>query len=214
MLFFFFFQEPYHKVKINLTFQAPNGENPSLEELNEFLDAISKLHEYAILNTQPEYFENHKPSIHNAKVFEYHKLEVTQICRKNPFDVKLTFFIIKEGLITYWPIIKAFMSLCKRYGKNANHLDGSIEYLRMQFERFFDIFILNSILSKLFGFLKIYNDKEKLLEKLRSNLSRLMSDPKFREYYDKICSTSITITNLVSSVESINERIDLLNDKN
>jgi hypothetical protein len=212
MLFFFFSQEPYYKVKIKMTFQAPEGQNPSLEELNEFLDAISKLHEYAILNTQPEYFENHKPSIHNSKVLEYHKLEVTQICRKNPFDVELTFYIIKEGLITYWPMIKALLFLCRRYGKNSNQLSGTIEYLRNQFERFFDLLMINSTLSKLLVFLKIYDDKEKLFEKLSSNLSRLMSDPKFREYYDKFCSTSIIITNLVSIVEDLNEKMDLLND--
>jgi hypothetical protein len=211
---FFFFPEPYYKVKINMSFQAPNGENPSLEELNEFLEAVSKLHEYAILNTQPEYMESHRKTLHNSKVLDYHKLELTQICRKNPFDLELTFFIIKEGLITFWPMIKTLLFLCKRYGKNANHLSGTIEYLRMQFERFFDRFISNSALSKLLEFLKIYDDKEKLFQRLSSNLSRLMHDPKFREYYDKFCSTTITITNLISSVESINERIDLLNDKN
>jgi hypothetical protein len=199
-----------------MTFQAPEGQNPSLEGLNEFLDAISKLHEYAILNTQPEYFENHKPSIHNSKVFDYHKLEVTQICRKNPFDLVLTFYIIKEGLITYWPMIKSLLFLCQRYGKNTNQLTGTIEYLRNQFERFFDRFMSDSVLSKLLAFLKIYDDKERLFEKLSSNLSRLMTDPKFREYYDKFCSTSITITKLVSEVEDLKELVgdlDLLTDQ-
>ena len=195
-----------------MTFQAPIGENPSLEELNEFLDAVSKLHEYAILNTQPEYLENHKPSIHNSKVLNYHKLEVTQLCRKNPFDLELTFYIIKEGLITYWPLIKALMSHCKRYGKNMNHLLSTIENLRLQLEILFDRLMSNSVLSRLFGFLKIYESKGKLFEKLSSNLLRLLSDPKFTEYYDKFCSTSITITNLVSIVEELNEKTDLLND--
>jgi hypothetical protein len=212
MLFFFFQPKPYHKVKIKITFEAPKGQNPSLDELNEFLYAISKIHEYVILNSQPEYFENHKPSIHNSKVFDYHKLEVTQICRKNPFDVELTFYIIKEGLITYWPLIKTLLFLCKRYGKNTNQLSGTIEYLRNQFERFFDGFMLDSVLSKLLAFLKIYDDKERLFEKLSSNLSRLMTEPKFREYYDKFCSTSITITSLVSEVKDLDEKLDLFNE--
>ncbi len=195
-----------------MTFEAPKGQNPSLDELNEFLDAVSKIHEYVILNTQPEYFENHKPSIHNSNVFDYHKLKVTQICRKNPFDLELTFYIIQEGLITYWPMIKALLFLCRRYGRNANQLSGTIEYLRNRFERFFDRFMLGSVLSKILSFLKIYDDKERLFEKLSSNLSRLMSDPKFREFYDKFCSTSITITNLISLVEDLNEKLDLLND--
>ena len=32
------------KVNIKLTFQAHEGENPSLEEFNEFLTALSNLH--------------------------------------------------------------------------------------------------------------------------------------------------------------------------
>lgn len=212
MFFFFFFEEPYYKVQIKMTFQAPKGQNPSLDELNEFLDSVSKLHEYVILNTQPEYMESNRQTLHNSKVFDHHKLQVTQICRKNPFDIELTFYIIKEGLITYWPMIKALLFLCKRYGKNTNHLSGTIEHMRMQLERLFDRLMLNSVLSRLSGFLKIYDNKEKLFEKLSSNLLRLMSDKKFRECYDKFCSTSITIISLVSNVEELDEKIDLLNN--
>jgi hypothetical protein len=35
-----------------------------------------------------------------------------------------------------------------------------------------------------------------------------MTDPKFREYYDKFCSTSIIITKLVSEVEDLKELAD------
>jgi hypothetical protein len=31
-----------------MTIKAPTDENPSLEELNEFLDSLSKIHEYVM----------------------------------------------------------------------------------------------------------------------------------------------------------------------
>ncbi len=43
-----------------------------------------------------------------------------------------------------------------------------------------------------------------------------MTNPKFIEYYDKFCSTSITITKLVSEVEDLKELVgdlDLLTDQ-
>jgi hypothetical protein len=39
-----------------------------------------------------------------------------------------------------------------------------------------------------------------------------MSNSKFREYYDKFCSTSITITSLVSEVEDLDEKLELFNE--
>jgi len=43
-----------------------------------------------------------------------------------------------------------------------------------------------------------------------------MTNPKFIEYYDKFCSTPITITKLVSKEEDIKEQVgdlDLLTDQ-
>jgi hypothetical protein len=212
MLFFFFFSEPYYRVKIRINFECPSGQNPSLDDLNEFLDAVSRIHEFAIINTQPEYLENNKSTNQDLKVFEYHKLEVLQFCRKNPFDLELSFFILKEGLVTYWPFIKALIFMCKRYGSNSTHLIGTINFMRIHFDLFFERLMSNVIFNKLFGLDKKYNDKEKLFTKLISNLLRLMSDPKFRMFYNKICMNFLNITSLVSSVEELKEEIDLLND--
>jgi len=213
MLFFFFFKEPYYKVKIKMTFQAPNGENPSLEELNEFLDAVSKLHEYAILNTQPEYADIKGPLMMNtAKVLDYHKLEVNHLCRKNPFDIELTFYLVQEGLITYWPFIKALMEICKRYGKNVKSLEETLQNIRTFFDELYAKYHRNLLLSALSSVLRYFDDNTKLFEKISRKFTLLMANPKFKDYYDKFCSTSITITSLVSLVEDLSEKIDLLND--
>lgn len=214
MLFFFFlFQEPYYKVKINMTFQAPNGQNPSLEEFNEFLDAVSKLHEYAILNTQPEYADIKGPLMMNtAKVLDYHKLEVRHICRENPFDIELTFYLVQEGLITYWPFVKALMEICKRYGHNVNNLEETLQDIRTFFDELYAKYHRNFLLSHLSTSLKYLDDRTKLFERISRKFNLLMAHQMFRKYYDKFCSTSITITNLVSLVEDLNEKMDLLND--
>jgi hypothetical protein len=201
------------KVTIQMTFEAQKGQNPSLEELNEFLDAVSKVHEYAILNTQPEYADIKTPiMMNNSKVLDYHKLEVKHLCRKNPFDIELTFYLVQEGLITYWPFIKALMEICKRYGKNVNILEETFQNIRALFDYLYAKYHRNLLLSLLSRSLRYLDDRTELFEKISRKFTLLMANHKFREYYDKFCSTSITITNLVSLVEDLNEKIDLLND--
>jgi hypothetical protein len=201
------------KVTIQMTFQAPSGENPSLDELNEFLDAVSKLHEYVILQTQPEYADIKTPiMINTSKVLDYHKLEVRHICRENPFEIELTFYLVQEGLITYWPFIKALMEICKRYGKNVNNLEETLQNIRAFFDDLYAKYHRNLLLSLLSSSLKFLDDRTKLFERISRKFTLLMSNPMFRNYYDKFCSTSITITNLVSLVEDLNEKMDLLND--
>jgi hypothetical protein len=201
------------KVTIQITFQTPTGGNPSLEELTEFLDAVSKIHEYAILNTQPEYADI-KTSImmNTSKVLDYHKLEVKQICRKNPFDIELSFYLVQEGLITYWPFIKALMEICKRYGKNINSLQETLQNIHNLFDLLYSKYHRNLILSLLSRSLKYLDDKTELFEKINQKFTLLITNKMFRKYYEKFCSTSITVTNLVSLVEDLNEKLDLLND--
>ena len=201
------------KVTIQITFQTPTGGNPTLEELTEFLDAVSKIHEYVILQTQPEYADIRTPIIINAsKVLDYHKLEVKHLCRKNPFDIELTFYLVQEGLITYWPFIKALMEICKRYGKNVNSLEETLQIIRAFFDELYAKYHRNLLLSLLSKSLRYLDNKTELFEKISRKFTLLMANQIFRKYYDKFCSTSITITNLVSLVEDLNEKIDLLND--
>jgi hypothetical protein len=213
LFFFFFFNKDYHQVKIKMTFEAPKGENPSLDELNEFLDAVSKLHEYVILQTQPEYADIKTPIMMNtSKVLDYHKLEVKHLCRKNPFDIELTFYLVQEGVVTYWPIIKALLEICKRYGKNINSLKETLQNIRNLFDALYAKYHRNLLLSVFSKSLKYLDDRNELFEKISRKFTLLMSNSKFREYYDKFCSTSITITSLVSEVEDLDEKLELFNE--
>ena len=83
-MFFFFFgsAKKYNKVNLQINFKAPNDEDPSLEEFNEFLDAVTTLHEQIIIYTQPEYF-NTSPL--TRQILEQHKLKIEHICHKNPY---------------------------------------------------------------------------------------------------------------------------------
>jgi hypothetical protein len=214
ILFFFFNPEiEYKKVNIKVSFSAPKGKNPSIEELHSFLAAVSNLHEYAILSTQPEYMDDKRPVQLNSKVLDHHKLEVKHICRKNPFDIELTFYIVKEGLITYWPFIQAFFFVCNRYGKSINNLKETLSYIKEIFNQLYQKFYINNSLSRLTLALSIFEDQTKLFEKLSSNFMRLMSDRKFREYYDFFCSTSIIIKSVVSEVEDFGEILDLYKEE-
>jgi hypothetical protein len=157
--------------------------------------------------------DDKRPVLLNSKVLDHHKLEVKHICRKNPFDLELTFYIVKEGLITYWPCIQALIFACKHYGKSVNNLKETLSYIKEIFNQLYQKFYQNNFLSSLTYALNIFEDKTKLFEKLNSNFMRLMSDRKFREHYDFFCSTSITIKSVVSEVEDFGEILDLYKEE-
>jgi hypothetical protein len=213
LLLLLFGEKNPKKVTLKMTFQAPLGQNPSLEELSEFLEAVSKIHEYVILNTQPEYADIQSSLMLNtSKVLDHHKLEVKHLCRKNPFDIELTFYLVQEGLIAYWPFIKALIQICKRYGKNINSLEESLQSNRVLFDDLYEKYHRNYFLSALSISLRYLDDKTKLFEKISRKFNKLMINKLFRDYYDKFCSTSITITKLVSLEEDFHQKVDLMND--
>lgn len=189
------------KVKFQLTFEAPKGENPNLEEFNEFLTALSNIHEQVVLYTQPEYFDA-LPS--TRQVLDYHKLKIEKLCRKNPFDITLTFQIIQEGLITYWPIIKALIYFCKKYGKNSTDLEKTLAEFRRFFYGIYDKLYRLNHLSSFYPVLKVFDNKDNLFAKMNKNFTRMMTSRAFKVNYDKFCNTAITITDFVSIIEEIN----------
>jgi hypothetical protein len=196
LLFFFFYPKRYQKVTIKMTFAAPNGQNPNLEDLNEFLGALSAIHEAVILNSQEEYKENKKNLFNNVQILDHHKLSVIHICRKNPFDLELTFYILKEGLLTYWPLIKALFSFCRKYGRNHNQLEQNA-------------LLLNTFIDDLSNRLrKLLNLPEnENFESLSNIYNKLMKDKNFKRLYDMFCSTALTITSLISKAEDLNDLV-------
>lgn len=189
------------KINIKLTFQAHDGENPSLEEFNDFLTALSNLHEQVILYTQPEYFD---AAVSSRQLLDYHKLKIEKLCRKNPFDITLTFQIIQEGLITYWPFIKALINFCKKYGKNSTDLEKTLEEFRRFFNGLYDKLYRLNHLSSFYPVLKVFDNKDNLFAKINSNFLRMFTSRAFKVNYDKFCTAAITITDFVSIIEEIN----------
>ncbi len=200
-MFFISHNANYINVNLKLTFKAPEGENPSLEEFNEFLTAVSNLHEQVILHTQPEYFGTLPAS---RQLLDYHKLKIEKLCRKNPFDITLTFQIIQEGLITYWPFIKALIYFCKKYGKNSTDLEKTLEEFRRFFNGLYDKLYRLDYIRSFYPSLKLFNNKDNLFEKMNRNFTRMMTSRAFKVNYDKFCTSAITITDFVSIIEEIN----------
>jgi hypothetical protein len=191
---FMFFFKGYHHIKIELTFSTPKGTSPTLEEFNEFLHSLNKLHEHIILNTQPEYLGSGNTI--QSQLLDWHKLEVIHICRKNPFDVELCFRLLNEGIASYWTMLKAFIFFCKRYGRNVNELEMNIEALRSYFYQKHEEIIEESPGS--ISTNDSSNYEEKLFSTLMKRFMKLLTNKGFRITYDKFCNASIAITNLVS----------------
>ena len=168
-----------------MTFEAPVGQDPSLEEFNVFLDTVSKLHEYIMFASQPEYLKNSLETS-RLQIASYHELKVVHLCRKNPFDIELSFNIIQEGVATYWPLLQYLIKFCQRYGANVNDLQGNLDETKLLFEELYNRFISNSVLHGFLEELRVYNNSEKLYLKMISKLNSLMKNKEFRRYYDLI----------------------------
>ncbi len=196
LLFFFFYPKSYQKVTIKITFAAPEGQNPNLEELNEFLGALSTIHEEVILNSQPEYKENKRTPLHSVQVLEHHKLNVIHICRKNPFDLELTFYILREGLLTYWPLIKALFLFCKKYGRNHNQLEQNALLLKT---------FNDNLTNRLRELLNLPENEN--YESLSIIYNKLMTNKNFKRLYDMFCNTALTITSLTSKAEDLDDLV-------
>ena len=149
------------------------------------------MHEQVILHTQPEYFGNQPLSA--LQILDYHNLKIEKLCRKNPFDITLTFYIIQEGLITYWPIIKALFMFCKRYGKNVESLDNTIQGMEYLFYDLYEKLYKSNIFPDL--------KKDEILDKIRKSFTRMYTSKTFRLNYDKFCKAGIRITELISTIE-------------
>ncbi|MFM2192283.1 MAG: hypothetical protein RLZZ118_1240 [Bacteroidota bacterium] len=194
----------HHQVKLNLTFEAPKGINPSLEELNLFFEAISKLHEYALYTSQPEYF-NSSVVTRGLKILPNHELKVDRLCRENPFEMIMIFHIVREGIPAYLPLLKILIILCERYGADANTLYQNLIETRQFFEKLYIKFVRNAGNSIFLDELNIYEDSDKLYSKMISKLNKLLTDKEFRKYYDFFCKTSFTITKFSTSIEGIED---------
>jgi len=202
----------YVKVDLKISFTTEEIKNPSLKELGDFLMAISKIHEFTILNSQNEYTQEFTTYENRIRIFPFHEIETITFCRKNPFDMELCFYISKEGVVSYMTFLKVLLFICKRYGENSNELSISIDNLRLLMIRIGECLKSNELISKHLELLNNNLDLEIYLQNLNAILTKILSNQVFRRHYNQICRTSLTITNLVSSVPEMNETFDFFRE--
>lgn len=205
-LFFFFFEEPsYKEIKLKLTFEGLKGKNTSIAEFNEFMMCLEEIHNRVVISTQPEYHLDKRMNMtNNTVILDCHKLHIEHLCRKNPFEIVLTFHILKNGIAPYWTLMKILVAMCERYGKNTNDLLATIEKFKSEFNRLYDKYHSNvPYLEELDPF----KNKDKLFDKIRFSTKKLLTNRDFSLYFNAICKTTITITNFISQIEDKTDEV-------
>jgi len=205
-------EDSYTRIELKMSFTMEDTKNPSLKELGDFLMAISKIHEFAILNSQSEYNSKYTKDQNRLRIFPFHELETITFCRKNPFDMEICFHISKEGLSSYLIYLKALLFICKRYGKNSNQISIPVNILRLFMEQIGESLKSNSFISKQIKHLSNVKEMEAYLVSLNSKLDKIRSNQIFRKHFNQICKTSIIITRLVSYVSETSESFGFLQD--
>lgn len=209
-LFFFFGESSYTEVKLKMTFEGLKGKNSSIAEFNEFMMCIEEIHNMVVINTQPEYHRNNTISImNNSAILDYHKLHIEQLCRKNPFEILLTFQIVQGGIAPYWILIKILVKMCKKYGQNTKDLLATLAAVESEFielyRKYYSIIPFSRELS-------MFNDENKLYDKISSSATKLLTNRDFSVYYNAFCKTTISLTDFISYIgnESNDDTIDFL----
>ena len=172
-LFFFFGKSNYTELKLKINFEGLKGKNTSIEDFNEFMKCLEEIHNAVIINTQPEYYPNNKINSlqNNSVILENNQLKIEKLCRHNPYEIVLTFFIIRNGIAPYWTLMKFLVAMCKRYGKDTNNLLLNIESFKTEFIRFYDKYHIVIPFSKE---LNLYADKNMLYEKISNSIYKLL----------------------------------------
>lgn len=220
MYYYYYYYKPETgKLNITLNFKEKNKEAVSLEMLMDLMNNINEIHKRVVFLTQPEY-ENaaqNLDQIDKISLLSYHQLEIENIKRENPFFLKLSFRIVAGGVTSYWTLWKILIDICKRYGKDANDLNQTIDNALHSLNGF-SANILNYrriyIIKKLKGkFEDIENDNyNKKIEHLRASVSKALQNESFIKFYNNICESSFTITDFISvfDPENLEDTADLI----
>lgn len=206
------FSEFYVKTHIKISFTMEDNKNPSLKELGNFLMAISKIHEFSVLSSQPEYNLNSTQKQRRINVFPYHELEIITFCRKNPFDVELCFYTLKEGLVSYLTFLKVLLFICKRYCKNSGQFSISANELRILINKICVSLNSNYLISKYLELLSNNEELEAYLASLNFKLNNILLRPYMKRNFEQFCRTSFLITSMVAYISDTNETYDFLQD--
>jgi hypothetical protein len=200
------------KNHLDINFHYQKGLNPSVKELQDFLEIVNQMHEYIVFYTQPEYqkaWDNKNKKAPNIN--HYHQLEIKTICRENPFVLKLIFRLNYFGVAPYYTIFKILIDICKRYGKDFSHLyhtkDSVLEILREFETKIKDIYpkIDADKNSNLLGLTNEYINTEKVCIRIEENFNKLMSNKRFIVLYNKFCNSLFILDNIVSIIDLVSD---------
>jgi hypothetical protein len=196
------------QVKVTLFIQLKNleGADYDFQQFINFLDGIELVHLKSLALSQ----SNHNlqtVKISNRK--NYPKLRLEKIEMNSPLSLVLSFTINLDDLFPYLFFVKAFFRLCKRYGRDIQNLeetiDGILKWLLKILKK--STVIRRRISPETIGFMA-----GKDIGKLRDLIQLILKDPSFRRTYNFFCKSGITFTEFVSVIEILDEefRIDLL----
>lgn len=210
--YYYYYGEHTRKVTIDMTFQKPTGEKISLQEFNEFLQLINDLHRRVILVTQPEYQKKRSlVRFEEISLISYHELELAHICRENPISMKLVFSLASFSQAPYWSVWKILVEICKRYGKDTNDLQGTIESLVDYFQGLITSLRVEKIdnrIDSILGAPQYYDKLEEFIEVVKADIEAILTDKATMSVYNKFCSNAIFITDCVSTIEGFTDLSD------
>ena len=208
--YYYYYLEQTKEVKINIKFEAEKGQPLSLLEFNEFLSNINELNRIVVFLTQPEYIKTKDLNeLDDIALLNYHDLEIKSIRRENPFFLDLIIHLHSDHIHLYWIIWKIIISICKKYGKTTKDINYTLRTILFEFETVFpeikDCLIEHSTndYSK--------DDKKNLFNKIQSRLAKFLKNKKAQVVYNSFCTTTITITEILSAYEKLNKEIEEIN---
>ena len=216
--YYYYYFEKTSEVTIDIKFEVEKGEPVALSEFNDFLSNINEINRYIIFLTQPEY-KNAKSlgEIDDIAMLSYHQLELITIRRENPFFITLSVHLVTESIKHFWALWKVLIKICKKYGKTTKDLQVTLETLIYFLE---DIYIELKSENRINKINRLKNQeiinvaKNEIFNKLHTHVYNFLKNKKAQDLYNSFCKSSITMTEIISSSESLKKRIDfLLNDE-
>lgn len=199
-MFFFFFDNNLVKCQIKITFEGPK-DGLRLKDFNAFMNSVNEFHEIIIKVVNSDNKINIESLKFKEKPIDVHsQLKIEHIQRINPYSLVVQFYENRELLMLVWSYWKLLMKICKRYGEDTEKIEENILNLKDIVRDFLEKF--HEKYSKFLQF-KLPELEPEYHLKIINDLTRLLNDKKFKRNYNLFCKSSIKITEIVSSFETV-----------
>jgi hypothetical protein len=192
--------DPQNHVLVQLEIELNNigNDDVDFQELVSFLDQVELIHVNAIRSTQLGY-----PSekLRNNELFDHHRLKVQKISMNSPARFILSCVIDIDRLFPYLLLLKTFFKFCKRYGRNTEALQTTIEKIAEA---------LAEILRNLRPILRRINfgDRINSPTRIKEIFEELLNNTSFKRAYNSFCSTGIVIAECISICSFLDQKFE------